>query len=216
MSFVSYEIGEGGLLDLPDADADPGVVAAQGLHRFTLGGTDPEGGVGDDSVVHMEGFGPEFAFELEEAAFVATEHEAVDEEGSEAQVGDVRCFLQRLAIEEVRDLLGEVMESRIEVMAAGVLGDTELTCGRAGASRFLGVGAIGGEAALGDGLLCHGGGTRRLPSARFAPEPCAGGPTGTPGVGVACGRDRSAGGRSNHSSLFQSRSSFHKSPWPGL
>ncbi|MGJ5816020.1 hypothetical protein [Paludibaculum fermentans] len=185
MGFVSYEIGEGGLLDLPDADADPGVVAAEGLDYVALFPADPEGGVGHNSVVHTEGFGPEFAFELEEAAFVTAEHEAVDEEGPEAQVGDVGCLLQRLAVEEVRDLLGEVVEFRIEVVAAGILGDAALAFGRAGAGRFLGVGAIGGEAALGDGLLRHGGGTPCSSSAQFAPEGMEGGDVGaaaTPGA----------------------------------
>ncbi|MGJ5815860.1 hypothetical protein [Paludibaculum fermentans] len=216
MGFVSYEIGEGGLLDLPDAGADPGMIAAQGLDYVALLPADPEGGVGHDSIVDPEGFGPELAFELEEAALVATEHEAVDEEGPEAQIGDVRCILQRLAVEEVSDLLWEVMEFRIEVVAAGVLGDAALAFGRAGASRFLGVGAIGGESALGDGLLCHGGGARRSSSARFAPECCAGGAAGTPGMGVFYGRDGSAAERSIPSSLIRSRSSLHKSPWPGL
>ncbi|MGJ5815421.1 hypothetical protein [Paludibaculum fermentans] len=185
MSFVSYEIGEGGLLDLPDADADPGMIAAQGLDHVALLPADPEGGVGDDSIVHPEGFGPEFAFELEEAAFVSAEHEAVDEQGPEAQVGDVRCLLERLAVEEVRDLLGKVMELRIEVVAAGVLGDAALAFGRAGASRFLGVGAVGSESALGDGLFRHGGGSRCPASAGFVPQGVEGGDVGaaaTPGA----------------------------------
>ncbi|MGJ5813435.1 hypothetical protein [Paludibaculum fermentans] len=162
MGFVSYEIGEDRLLNGPDADADPGVVAAQGLDYVALFPADPEGGVGDDSIVDPEGFGPQLAFELEEAAFVTAEHKAVDEEGPEAQVGDVRRFLERPAVEEVLDVLGEAVEAGIEVVTAGVLGDTALAFGRAGAGRFLGVGAIGGEAALGDGLLCHGGGSLAL------------------------------------------------------
>ncbi|MBN9657727.1 MAG: hypothetical protein J0H49_06085 [Acidobacteria bacterium] len=156
MRFVSDDVGEDRLLDGADADADPGVIAAQGLDHFGVVFADPERGVRDDSAVDAKGFGPEFAFELEEAAFVTAEHEAMDEQGPEARIGDVCGFLQSFAVEEVRDSLGQLMELRIQVVAARVLGDAALAFGGAGPSRFLGVGAVGGEAALGDGLLRHG------------------------------------------------------------
>jgi hypothetical protein len=118
---------------------------------------DPERGVGYDSVVHAKGFGPELAFELEEAAFVTAQHEAMDEECAEARVGDVGGFLQRFAIQEILDVFGQAMEAGIEVVPAGVLRHAALAFGRAGAGRFLGVGAIGGESALGDWPFRHGG-----------------------------------------------------------
>jgi hypothetical protein len=158
---------------------------------------DPEGSVGDDSVVHTEGFGPELALELEETAFVAAEHEAVDEKGPEARVGDGRGFLQRFAIEEVLDVFGQAMEAGIEVVPAGVLRHAAFALGGAGTGRFLSVGAVGGEAALGDGLLCHGGGSRLRALAGFAPEGLEGGDVGAaaaPGAGLEVLAGADAGG----------------------
>ncbi len=78
MSYVSRQIGEEGFLDGPDPDTDPGMITAQRLHDFALVLADPERGLGDGFVVDPEGFGPELAFELEEAALVAPEDHAVD------------------------------------------------------------------------------------------------------------------------------------------
>ncbi|QOY85544.1 hypothetical protein [Paludibaculum fermentans] len=121
MSDVSGQIGEGGPLDGPDADTDPGVVAAQGLDYFALVLADPERGLGDGLVVDSEGFGPELAFELEEAALVAPEDQAVDEEGSELRVGDVRRLLQRLMVEARFDVFRQAVRAGVEVVAGGVL-----------------------------------------------------------------------------------------------
>ncbi|MBN9657183.1 MAG: hypothetical protein J0H49_03340 [Acidobacteria bacterium] len=169
MRFVSDDVGKDRLLDGADADADPGVVTAERLDDLGMILADPEGGIRDDPVVDTKGFCPKLAFELEEAAFVTAEHKAVDEEGPEARVGDIRCFLQSLAVEEVRDLLRQLMKLRVQVVAACVLRDAALALGGAGPSRFLGVGAVGGEAPLRDGLFGHGGGPWRSPSARIAP-----------------------------------------------
>ncbi|MBN9662717.1 MAG: hypothetical protein J0H49_31250 [Acidobacteria bacterium] len=113
MRFVSDDVGEDRLLNGANADADPGVIAAKGLNDFGVVFPDPEGSIGDNSAVDTKGFGPELAFQLEEPAFVAAEHEAMDEQGAEARVSDVRGFLQRFAIEEVLDLLGQAVELRV-------------------------------------------------------------------------------------------------------
>jgi hypothetical protein len=162
LGLIADNVREDRLLDGPDADADPGVVTAQRLDDFGVVLADPEGGVRNDPVVDTKGFGPKLAFELEEPALVTAEHETVDEEGAEARVGDIRCFLQCLAVEEVRDLLRQVMELRIQVVAARVLRDAALAFGGARAGRFSGVGAVGCDASLRDGLLCHGGGSLAL------------------------------------------------------
>ncbi|QOY86565.1 hypothetical protein [Paludibaculum fermentans] len=120
MGLVSRQIGESGFLDGPDADTDPGVVAAQGLHDFALILADPERRLRDGLVVDSEGFGPELAFELEEAALVAPEDPAVDQERAELWVGDVRSLLQRLMVEARFDVFRQAVRAGVEVVKGGV------------------------------------------------------------------------------------------------
>ncbi|WP_321478059.1 hypothetical protein [uncultured Paludibaculum sp.] len=155
---ITNQIRKDRALDGADPGTDPGIVAIESLDQRTLMLADPESGLRHGAVIDAEGLGPELAFQLEEAALVAAQHQAMDREGAELRVNDAGGLFQRLDVEALLDVGGQTEAGRIEAVLAGVARDATLAVGRAGAGGPFGVCPVGGQAAFGDGWFGHGAG----------------------------------------------------------